>query len=55
MSLIILYTWTECTDNNAGQTLVSGQVASLHVLQKSCGNSRARWNILEKLTRIIKF
>ncbi len=31
--------WTECTDNSAHQTLVSEQVASLHDLQKSCGDS----------------
>ncbi len=33
------YIWTKRTDNSAHQTLVSGQVASLHVLQKSCGDS----------------
>ncbi len=31
-----VHTRTECTNNSARQTLVSGQVASLHVLRKSC-------------------
>ncbi len=43
-STLWLYnTWTECTVNSARQILVSGQVASFHilpVLQKSCGDSR---------------
>ncbi len=34
--------WTECTDNSIHQILASGQVASLHVLQKSCEDSQAR-------------
>ncbi len=38
-----IYAWTECSDNSARQTLVSGQVASLHVLQKSCEDSQARF------------
>ncbi len=42
-STLTIYLWTKCTDNRARQTLVSGQVASLHVLQKSCGHSRARF------------
>ncbi len=36
---LTIYIWTECTDNSACQTQVSGQVVSLHVLWKSCGNS----------------
>ncbi len=36
---LTIYTWTECTDNSSRQTLVSGQVAGSHVLQKSCGDS----------------
>ncbi len=31
-----IHTWTECTDNSAPQTLVSGQVASLRVLPVFC-------------------
>ncbi len=38
-----LNTWTECTSNSACQTQVFGQVVSLHVLQKSYGDSRARF------------
>ncbi len=34
-----MYWWTECTDNSAHQALMSGQVASLHVWQKNCGDS----------------
>ncbi len=40
---LTIYTWTECTENSAPQTLVPKQVASLHVLQKSCGDSGARF------------
>ncbi len=40
---LTIYTWTECTDNCIAQTLMSGQVASLHVLQKSCWDSQARF------------
>ncbi len=29
---LTVYTWTENTDNSARETLVSGQVASLHIL-----------------------
>ncbi len=36
---LTMYTLTECTDNSTRQTMVSRQVASVHVLQKSCGDS----------------
>ncbi len=38
--VILVFTWTKCSDNSAHQTLVFRQVASLHVVQKSCGDSQ---------------
>ncbi len=35
-SPLTTYTWTEDTDNNARQTVVSRQVADLHVLLVFC-------------------
>ncbi len=33
---LTIYTWTECTANSARETLLTGQVASLHVLPAFC-------------------
>ncbi len=40
---LTIYTGTECIDTNTCPTLLSGQVASLHVLQKSCADLRAQF------------
>ncbi len=53
MASLTTYTRTECTDNGACQTLVSGQVASLHDLQKSCGDSRAKLKFYANVGKIL--